>query len=117
MQIKSSQAIDSLAASFRECALKFGNGDSAEEFRLSSMQLIDQPQDHCFAKCLWTESHQYNEATNSIDVSKLISQLAGNGFQVPQHLIDLSEPTDGSCKALFDKTRTFVQRELSNYEE
>lgn len=105
-----------MARSFFNCAKQFGNGDVSEEYRLSRMQLIDQPSDHCFAKCLWTDSNQYDEATNSINISQLINDLTSKGFAVPDHLVELSQPTDGSCKALFEKTRTFVMRELSSTE-
>lgn len=82
------------------------------------MQLIDQEQDQCFAKCLWMDSNQYNEETNAIVVSEIVNLLTSKGIAVPKHLLELTEPTDGSCEALFAKTRNFVQRELSNnYEE
>lgn len=106
-----------MVASFRTCAVKHANGNAADEFRLRHMQLIDQAIDHCFAKCLWTESGQYDATNNSIDVSKVIAELAAKGYAVPSHLIELSEATDGSCRAIFEKTRTFVQREMSNNPE
>lgn len=116
-QISCSVALDSLVIPFHTCAVKFANGNTTEESRLTHMQLMDQEQDHCFTKCLWVESNQYNVTTNSIDVNKIIDQLKSKGFAVPTHLKELSEPTDGTCKAIFEKTRTFVQRELSsNYE-
>lgn len=107
--------MDSLAQSFLTCAKQWGNGVASEEYRLAHMQLQDEPNDHCFAKCLWTESHQYDETTKSIDVSKLVGDLTSRGFPVPQHLLDLHEPTDGSCQAIFEKTRQFIISEMSNY--
>lgn len=80
------------------------------------MQLIDQEKDHCYAKCLWTTSEQFNPQTNAIDVSKVIQGLTSQGFSVPQHLIELQEPTDGSCKAMFEKTRAFIEKEFSSYQ-
>lgn len=104
-------------SAFRICAERFANGDADEELRLMSMQLIDQDSDYCFAKCLWTESKQYNEETNSINVRDIIQELTNKGYDVPQHLRDLEGPTDGSCKVLFVKTRRFIQNEFLNQSE
>lgn len=105
-------ALDNLASAFRTCAIQYGNGNAKEQLRYMRMQLEDTEKDHCFAKCLWTTSGQYDAENNIIDVSKVISSLPS----VPEHLIELGLPTDGSCKAVFDKTRTFIQREFESYQ-
>lgn len=103
-----------MSSAFGICAQQFANGDQAEATRLANMQLIDQEIDQCYTKCIWEESGQYDAVNNIIDVSAIINGLIEKNVEVPQHLIDLGEPTDGSCKAIFDKTRAFVQAQHSS---
>lgn len=98
-----------MAAAFGICAQQFSDGDPAEALRLQRMQLIDQPTDQCYTKCIWEQSGQYDAVNNVIDVSGTIADLSAAGIDVPEHLVALGEPTDGSCEQIFARTRAFVQ--------
>nr|AFY13224.1 30 kDa salivary protein [Phlebotomus papatasi] len=69
---------------------------------------------HCYIKCVFIHLGFYNEQEKAINIDAVKKQFKSRGLEIPKDIKSLSGRTDGSCKALYEKTIPFFKNNFQN---
>nr|AAX54853.1 27 kDa salivary protein [Phlebotomus ariasi] len=79
--------------------------------------LPDDPETHCYVKCVWTNLGSYDDNTGSIMINTVATQFITRGMKVPAEVNNLSGSTSGSCSDIYKKTIGFFKSQKANIQK
>uniref|UniRef100_F6JYF2 26.7 kDa salivary D7-related protein n=1 Tax=Phlebotomus tobbi TaxID=33402 RepID=F6JYF2_9DIPT len=100
---------------FRSCQREGKNPDLVKKWM--NWQLPNDPETHCYVKCVWTNLGSYDDKTGSISIGKVREQFSSRNLKVPAEVKKLKGPTNGSCKEVYDKTIAFFKSQKTSLQK
>nr|AGE83091.1 SP28b [Phlebotomus papatasi] len=97
---------------FRTCQRRESDVNLLKKW--ANWQLPNDDKTHCYVKCVWTHLGLYSKNKMSLRVDKIKKQFSSRGVAIPKDLKSMEGETDGSCKAIYDKTISFFNNNVAD---